>query len=178
MTGFGGTVAGGGAVLGCPAWCRGCGPDDPLHRSELTTIGREGTGWMSVQLIVDRFLGRGPMLRVDTTRYGSTQTALLSDAQASRLIAVLTRGRDTMTGCGLPGVAELVESSVGWPYAELDRLEPGVRLLIFGGLVDLLGVEPVPAFPTARLLHVRAVPDGRRFTVVAPADLRPLVVDR
>ena len=132
---------------------------------------------MSVQLIVDRFLGRGPALRVDTTRFGSTQSALLSDTQVSRLIVALTRGRETMTGCELPGVAELVEPPVGWPYGELDRLEPGVRLLVFGGLVDLLGVELVPAFPTARLLHVRAVTDGRRLTVVAPADLRPLVVN-
>jgi hypothetical protein len=160
----------------CPAWCRGCGPDDPLHRSDLATIGREGTGWMSVQLIVDRFIGRGPVLRVDTTRYGSTQTALLSEAHANRLIKVLTQGRDAMADCGLPPVADLLQAACDWPYRPAEQIAPGTRIRVLGGVADLLGVEQDPAFPDARLLRVRPAGRADAVTVLVPADYRPSAV--
>ncbi|GAB3148144.1 hypothetical protein GCM10027290_32430 [Micromonospora sonneratiae] len=80
----------------CPPWCRGCGPNDPLHRSAPVTVGREGTGWLSLHLVVDRFLGRQPWLRLDATRYGATQTVVLSAAQAAQVIEELTSGVEAM----------------------------------------------------------------------------------
>jgi hypothetical protein len=177
MAGVEGRPVGGGKSGECPSWCRGCGPDDPLHRSEMVTIGREGTGWMTVHLIRDRFAGRDAMLRVDTTRYGSTQTALLSEAHASRLIVALTRGRDALAASSAPGITDRSVSVAGWPYRAVDALRPGSRILIFGGVADLLGVDLVATFPTARLIHIRALSDGKDFAVMVPADFCPLVVD-
>lgn len=132
---------------------------------------------MSVQLIVDRFLGRAPVLRVDSTRYGMTQTALLSESHASRMIMALARGRDAMVATGGSDGVEVVEPPVGWPFRRVDMLRPGSRILLFGGVADLLGVDLVPTFPTARLLHIRAVADGQDFAIMVPVDFCPLVVD-
>ena len=79
-------------LFACPAWCRGCGPNDPMHRSEAVTVGREAAGWLSLQLIVDRFRRREPRLKIDATRYGASQTVLLSATQAARVIEELTHG--------------------------------------------------------------------------------------
>ncbi|MEV1159074.1 precorrin-4 C11-methyltransferase [Micromonospora chokoriensis] len=57
-----------------------------MHRGLLTTIGRERTGWVTVQLVVDRFARRDLAVKLDATRYGATQTVLLSCAQVDRLI--------------------------------------------------------------------------------------------
>nr|MDT0658851.1 hypothetical protein [Micromonospora sp. DSM 115978] len=141
------------------------------------TIGREGTGWMTVHLIRDRFSGRDPVIRVDITRYGSTQTALLSEVQASNLIVGLTKGRDVLAAATTPGLAVRAQQSAGWPFRKVDALRPGAQILIFGGLAELLGVDLVAVFPTARLLHIRAAEDGRDFAVMVPEDFCPLVVD-
>ncbi|MFD6610906.1 precorrin-4 C11-methyltransferase [Micromonospora chalcea] len=80
----------------CPGWCRGCGPNDPMHRGFIATIGRERTGWISLQLLIDRFARRDLAVKLDATRYGATQTVLLSAAQLDRLIDELTRAREVM----------------------------------------------------------------------------------
>ncbi|WP_405116207.1 precorrin-4 C11-methyltransferase [Micromonospora sp. NBC_01405] len=80
----------------CPTWCRGCGPNDPMHRGLLATIGRERTGWVSLQLLVDRFARRDLAVKLDATRYGATQAVLLSAAQVDRLIEELTHARQVM----------------------------------------------------------------------------------
>ncbi|MEU4663734.1 precorrin-4 C11-methyltransferase [Micromonospora chalcea] len=84
------------ASVACPGWCRGCGPNDPMHRGFLATIGRERTGWVSLQLLIDRFARRDLAVKLDATRYGATQTVLLSAVQLDRLIDELTRARDVM----------------------------------------------------------------------------------
>ncbi|MEW2593806.1 precorrin-4 C11-methyltransferase [Micromonospora aurantiaca] len=84
------------APVVCPVWCRGCGPNDPMHRGLLATIGRERTGWVSVRLLVDRFARRDLAVKLDATRYGATQTVLLSAAQVDRLIEELTHARQVM----------------------------------------------------------------------------------
>lgn len=71
----------------CPFWCQGCVLADRRHRSRPATIGREGSGWITVQLIADRGAAHAPLLKVDVTRYGSTETVLLTFAQTGRLIA-------------------------------------------------------------------------------------------
>ena len=80
----------------CPRWCRGCGPNDPMHRGFIATIGRERTGWISLQLLIDRFARRDLAVKLDATRYGATQTVLLSAAQLDRLIDELTHARHVM----------------------------------------------------------------------------------
>ncbi|MCI4062807.1 precorrin-4 C11-methyltransferase [Micromonospora sp. R77] len=80
----------------CPGWCRGCGPNDPMHRGFIATIGRERTGWVSLQLLIDRFARRDLAVKLDATRYGATQTVLLSAAQLDRLVDELTRAREVM----------------------------------------------------------------------------------
>ncbi|MFI0792514.1 precorrin-4 C11-methyltransferase [Micromonospora rubida] len=80
----------------CPSWCRGCGPNDPMHRGLLATIGRERTGWISVQLLVDRFARRDLSVKIDATHFGATQAVLLSAAQVDRLVEELTHARQVM----------------------------------------------------------------------------------
>ncbi|WFE94870.1 precorrin-4 C11-methyltransferase [Micromonospora sp. WMMD987] len=80
----------------CPAWCRGCGPNDPMHRGFLATVGRERTGWVSLQLLVDRFVRREAAVKLDATRYGVNQTVLLSPGQVDRLVEELTQARRLM----------------------------------------------------------------------------------
>lgn len=82
--------------VACPGWCRGCGPSDPMHRGFVATIGRERTGWISLQLLIDRFARRDLAVKLDATRYGATQKVLLSAGQLDRLIDELTRARDVM----------------------------------------------------------------------------------
>ncbi|MFG2008984.1 precorrin-4 C11-methyltransferase [Micromonospora sp. NPDC048868] len=84
------------APVVCPMWCRGCGPNDPMHRGLPSTIGRERTGWVTVQLLVDRFERRDLAIKLDATRYGATQTVLMSPEQMDRLIDELTRTRLAM----------------------------------------------------------------------------------
>ncbi|MGC4803833.1 precorrin-4 C11-methyltransferase [Micromonospora sp. DT233] len=67
-----------------------------MHRGLLATIGRERTGWISVQLLVDRFARRDLAVKLDATRYGATQAVLLSAAQVDRLIEELTYARQAM----------------------------------------------------------------------------------
>ncbi|ADU06207.1 precorrin-4 C(11)-methyltransferase [Micromonospora sp. L5] len=67
-----------------------------MHRGFIATIGRERTGWVSLQLLIDRFERRDLAVKLDATRYGATQTVLLSAAQLDRLIDELTRARDVM----------------------------------------------------------------------------------
>lgn len=80
----------------CPGWCRGCGPNDSMHRGFIATIGRERTGWISLQLLIDRFARRDLAVKLDATRYGATQTVLLSAAQLDRLIDELAHAREVM----------------------------------------------------------------------------------
>lgn len=90
------------APVVCPVWCRGCGPNDPMHRGLLATIGRERTGWVSVQLLVDRFARRDLAVKLDATRYDATQAVLLSAAQVDRLIEELTHARQVMRAAADP----------------------------------------------------------------------------
>ncbi len=80
----------------CPPWCEGCGPDDPMHRTDLTTIGSEGGGWISLHVLLDRFRRREPMLRIDTTRYGPTQSIVLTVDQVGRFLLDLARGHEIL----------------------------------------------------------------------------------
>jgi hypothetical protein len=67
-----------------------------MHRGFIATIGRERTGWISVQLLVDRFARRDLAVKLDAARYGATQSVLLSAAQLDRLISELTHARQAM----------------------------------------------------------------------------------
>jgi hypothetical protein len=67
-----------------------------MHRGFIATVGRERTGWVSLQLLIDRFARRDLAVKLDATRYGATQTVLLSSAQLDRLIDELTRAREVM----------------------------------------------------------------------------------
>ncbi|WP_405100777.1 hypothetical protein [Micromonospora sp. NBC_01412] len=80
----------------CPQWCRGCGPNDPMHRGFLAAIGRERTGWISVQLLLDRFARRDLAVKLDATRNGAAQSVLLTRIQLDRLIYELTYARLAM----------------------------------------------------------------------------------
>ncbi|WP_233579426.1 hypothetical protein [Verrucosispora sp. FIM060022] len=84
------------APAGCPTWCQGCGPNDPMHRGLLATIGRERTGWVSVQLLLDHFARRELAVKLDATRDGATQPILLDRIQLDRLIYELTYARLVM----------------------------------------------------------------------------------
>ncbi|MFI7608956.1 hypothetical protein ACIBTV_28105 [Micromonospora sp. NPDC049366] len=86
----------------CPDWCRGCGPNDPMHRGLLATIGSEGGGWVSLQLLLDRFRRRDPVVKVDATRSGATRSVVLSRAQLDRLIYELTYARWRVMTKGQP----------------------------------------------------------------------------
>ncbi|GGM49887.1 hypothetical protein GCM10011608_38470 [Micromonospora sonchi] len=86
----------------CPDWCRGCGPDDPMHRGLLATVGTERGGWVSVQLLLDRFRRREPVVKVDATRSGATESVLLSPVQLDRLIYELTYVRWRVMTKGRP----------------------------------------------------------------------------
>ncbi|RBQ10968.1 precorrin-4 C11-methyltransferase [Micromonospora sp. LHW51205] len=67
-----------------------------MHCGFIATIGRERTGWVSLQLLIDRFARRDLAVKLDATRYGATQTVLLSAAQLDRLIDELTCAREVM----------------------------------------------------------------------------------
>ncbi|WP_230462766.1 hypothetical protein [Micromonospora sp. CP22] len=86
----------------CPDWCRGCGPNDPMHRGLLATVGTERSGWVSVQLLLDRFRRRDPMVKVDATRDGATESVLLSRVHLDRLIYELTYARLRVMTKGRP----------------------------------------------------------------------------
>ncbi|MEU5564038.1 hypothetical protein [Micromonospora musae] len=85
-----GTMTG---LAACPKWCRGCGPNDPMHRGLSATVGRERAGWISVQLLLDRFARRDLAVKLDATRNGATQSILLDRIQLDRLIYELTYAR-------------------------------------------------------------------------------------
>jgi hypothetical protein len=76
-----------------------------MHCSELLIIGREGDGWVSLRVMLDRLCRWQPTLRLDATRDGDTQTVVLSVDQAGRLLLELARGQEAMrdTGGGRPG---------------------------------------------------------------------------
>ncbi|MDG4814684.1 precorrin-4 C11-methyltransferase [Micromonospora sp. WMMD956] len=57
---------------------------------------------MSVQLLVDRFARRDLAVKLDATRYGATQTVLLTAAQVDRLIEELTHARQAMRAAAEP----------------------------------------------------------------------------
>ncbi|MFG1678211.1 hypothetical protein [Micromonospora sp. NPDC049282] len=80
----------------CPAWCRGCGPNDPMHRGFLATVGQERTGWVSVQMLLDRFARRDLVVKLDATRNGAPQPVLLDRIRLDRLIYELTYARLVM----------------------------------------------------------------------------------
>ncbi|WBC17241.1 hypothetical protein O7600_10580 [Micromonospora sp. WMMA1998] len=88
-------------VVGCPAWCQGCGPNDPMHRGFLATVGQERTGWVSVQMLLDRFGRRDLAVKLDATRDGATQPVLLDRVRLDRLIYELTYVRLVMMTKGL-----------------------------------------------------------------------------
>ncbi|MGW0501458.1 hypothetical protein [Micromonospora sp. NPDC003241] len=88
--------------VSCPDWCRGCGPNDPMHRGLLATIGSEGGGWVSLQLLLDRFRRREPAVKVSATRSGGTESVLLSRVQLDRLIYELTYARWRVMTKGQP----------------------------------------------------------------------------
>ncbi|MEU3457644.1 precorrin-4 C11-methyltransferase [Micromonospora sp. NPDC006766] len=67
-----------------------------MHRGLIATIGREPNGWISVQLLLDRFARRDLAVKLDTTRDGATQSILLSRTQLDRLIYELTYARLVM----------------------------------------------------------------------------------
>ncbi|MFI2666021.1 precorrin-4 C11-methyltransferase [Micromonospora carbonacea] len=73
-----------------------------MHRGLLATIGRERTGWVSVQLLVDRFARRDLAVKLDATRYGATQAVLLTPVQVDRLIEELTHARQAMQAAAGP----------------------------------------------------------------------------
>lgn len=75
----------------CPPWCVGCRPNDSTHRSRVTTIGREGAGWISAYLVADRGAGDEPVLRIQVTRFGSSERVMLTSEQTTRLIRELIR---------------------------------------------------------------------------------------
>ncbi|RKN26933.1 precorrin-4 C11-methyltransferase [Micromonospora musae] len=64
-----------------------------MHRCLMATVGRERTGWVSVQLLLDRFARRDLAVKLDTTRNGATQSILLDRIQLDRLIYELTYAR-------------------------------------------------------------------------------------
>ncbi|WP_167667093.1 precorrin-4 C11-methyltransferase [Micromonospora narathiwatensis] len=66
------------------------------------TIGRERTGWISLQLLLDRFARRDLAVKLDATRNGATQSILLSRVQLDRLIYELTYARLMMMTKGRP----------------------------------------------------------------------------
>ncbi|MEW2473552.1 hypothetical protein AB0875_07120 [Micromonospora gifhornensis] len=86
----------------CPDWCRGCGPNDPMHRGLLATIGSERGGWVTLQLLLDRFRRRDPVVKVDATRSGGPESVLLSRVQLDRLIYELTYARWRVMTKGRP----------------------------------------------------------------------------
>ncbi|RUL94106.1 precorrin-4 C11-methyltransferase [Verrucosispora sp. FIM060022] len=67
-----------------------------MHRGLLATIGRERTGWVSVQLLLDHFARRELAVKLDATRDGATQPILLDRIQLDRLIYELTYARLVM----------------------------------------------------------------------------------
>lgn len=73
-----------------------------MHRGLATTIGRERTGWIAVQLLLDRFARRDLAVKLDATRNGATQSILLTRLQLDRLIYELTYARLLMMAKGQP----------------------------------------------------------------------------
>ncbi|BCJ60139.1 precorrin-4 C11-methyltransferase [Micromonospora endophytica] len=73
-----------------------------MHRGLLATIGTERGGWVSVQLLLDRFRRREPVVKVDATRSGGTESVLLSRVQLDRLIYELTYARYRVMTKGQP----------------------------------------------------------------------------
>lgn len=57
-------------------------------------------------------------------------------------------------------------------------LPPGTLLMMFGAVVELLAVDPVPHphFPRGRMITVRPATGGKRVSVLVPADFAPITV--
>ncbi|HEU4426493.1 MAG TPA: hypothetical protein VFR67_28465 [Pilimelia sp.] len=60
----------------------------------------------------------------------------------------------------------------------MTALPPGTYLVMFGGAVELVAVDPnpCPAFPRARLLTIRPAEGGLPMSVLVPADFVPVVL--
>ncbi|ATO17100.1 precorrin-4 C11-methyltransferase [Micromonospora sp. WMMA2032] len=67
-----------------------------MHRGFLATVGQERTGWVSVQMLLDRFARRDLVVKLDATRNGSTQPVLLDRIRLDRLIYELSYARLVM----------------------------------------------------------------------------------
>ncbi|ROO52486.1 hypothetical protein EDC02_7415 [Micromonospora sp. Llam0] len=160
----------GGLVL-CPVWCAGCGPRDRMHRAGLVTAGTERTGWVSADVIADHGAVSDVRVKVDVTRYASTQTVLLQPGPAARFLGGLNQATRLLHAFTRP--TERVE---GLAYRRAAQLEPGMRVLLFGGVVLVVDTDEVPEFPTAALLSVRQESGGPVYTVLVPADMEPLVI--
>ncbi|XTZ18828.1 precorrin-4 C11-methyltransferase [Micromonospora echinospora] len=65
-------------------------------------MGRESGGWISVELLLERFGRREVTARLDATRFGTTQVVVLTRTQLERLIGELMQTRDLMRS-SLPG---------------------------------------------------------------------------
>ncbi|MEU8186726.1 precorrin-4 C11-methyltransferase [Micromonospora carbonacea] len=62
----------------------------------MATVGRESSGWISVELLLERFGRREMTARLDATRFGATQVVVMTRAQLERLIGELMQARDLM----------------------------------------------------------------------------------
>lgn len=56
----------------------------------------------------------------------------------------------------------------------------GIRFVIFGGIAELIAIEPdsPPSFPRALVITVRPGAGGTPLTILVPADFEPLVLPR
>ncbi|WFE42465.1 precorrin-4 C11-methyltransferase [Micromonospora sp. WMMD998] len=72
-----------------------------MHRGFLATVGQERTGWVSVQMLLDRFGRRDLAVKLDATRDGVIQPVLLDRIRLDRLIYELTYVRLVMMTKGL-----------------------------------------------------------------------------
>ncbi|PTA47967.1 precorrin-4 C11-methyltransferase [Micromonospora sp. RP3T] len=72
-----------------------------MHRGFLATVGQERTGWVSVQMLLDRFGRRDLVVKLDATRDGVIQPVLLDQIRLDRLIYELTYVRLVMMTKGL-----------------------------------------------------------------------------
>jgi len=59
-------------------------------------------------------------------------------------------------------------------------LLPGTRLMIFGGVAELVAVDPHPhsAFPGGRMITIRPTNGGEAIGTLVPADFEPVTLPR
>jgi hypothetical protein len=65
-------------------------------------------------------------------------------------------------------------------FRPITVLPPGTRLVMFGGLAELVAASrsPHPAFPHGRLITVQPAGGGDRLSVLVPADFVPASLPR